>query len=526
MPISKKLVPLLGLAAAAGFLPCLAAEPAPVRRPNIILILTDDQGWTGSSVQMAAQREDSRSDYHRTPNLEKLAGDGMRFSNAYAPAAVCSPTRHAIQWGKSPARLGITFNTGKTPRTNGSPAIAQLLKRVDPNYATGHFGKWHIKLHPSEAGFDESDGRTGNDDGNLKGDLDYSRKWKALQAEVDRAAGERQADPAVADLTSRKGDPAAQIKLAELLAPDDPKVAKALQALPTDKIAPIPFTPDNPKRIFEVTQRSADFMERQVAAHKPFFLQVSHYAVHIKTMARKETLAKYQKLPKGEHHDRADFAAMTEDLDSGLGLLLDKIEELGIADNTYVFYTSDNGAYGDHNYPLSKGKFYLWEGGLRVPLVVRGPGIAKGSFCDVPVTGMDFLPTFCALAGEGLQLPDGLDGNSFKPLLEHGNQGTITRKDPALIFHYPNFFGEPKRGKAYGERPQSAIRVGNYKLIKYWDNEERMLFDLDSDIGEQKNLLATMPEKAAELHDHLMDYLRGVDALIPGPDTKSNRPAR
>ena len=116
MPMSQNLLPLLGLAAAAGFSPCLAAEPAPVRRPNIILILTDDQGWTGTSVQMAAQREDSRSDYHRTPNLEKLAADGMRFSNAYAPAAVCSPTRHAIQWGKSPARLGITFNTGETPR--------------------------------------------------------------------------------------------------------------------------------------------------------------------------------------------------------------------------------------------------------------------------------------------------------------------------------------------------------------------------------------------------------------------------
>ncbi len=517
----RNLPALLGLAVAAGSVPGLGAEEPATRPPNIILILSDDQGWPGSSVQMSASRDDSRSDYYRTPHLEKLAAGGMRFSNAYAPAAVCSPTRHAIQWGKSPARLGITFNTGNPPRINGSPSIAQLLKRVDPHYATGHFGKWHIKLHPSEAGFDESDGRTGNDDGNLKGYDEFAKKRNILLAEVRRAAAERKTDATVAELTGRQDDAAAQDQLAAHLARVDAGVAKALGALPSDKLAPTPFTPDNPKRIFEVTERSMAFMDRQVAARRPFFLQVSHYAVHIRTMARKETLAKYQKLAKGSHHDRADFAAMTEDLDSGVGLLLDKIEELGIGDNTYVFYTSDNGGNGDRNQPLSKGKFYLKEGGIRVPLIVRGPGIAKGSFCDVPVIGTDFLPTFCDLAGLGLPLPDDLDGDSFKPLLESAGRGTITRRNPAMVFHYPNFYGEPKRGKAYGERPHSAIRLGNYKLIQYWDNSEKLLFDLDSDIGEQKNLLPTMPEKAAELQRQLTDYLLGVDALIPGQGGKA-----
>ncbi len=157
----------------------------------------------------------------------------------------------------------------------GSPA--GLLKRVDPGYATGHFGKWHIKLHPSEAGFDESDGRTGNDDGNLKGYDEFVKKRNILQAEVRRAAGERKTDAVVAELMGRQDDPAVQDQLAAHLARVDAGVAKALGALRTDKLAPTSFTPDNPKRIFEVTERSMAFMERQVAARRPFFLQVSHY---------------------------------------------------------------------------------------------------------------------------------------------------------------------------------------------------------------------------------------------------------
>ena len=526
MTITRSFLTTLGLMVAVGFFPGLGTEARAERRPNIILILSDDQGWTGSSVQMSAQCKESRSDYFRTPNLEKLAAAGMRFSNGYAPAAVCSPTRHAIQWGKTPARVGITFNTGKVPRIDGSPSIAQLLKRVDSNYTTAHFGKWHIKIDPADAGYDETDGRTGNDDGNHKVYDDYVKKLHDLQKEVDRAAAERKTDATVADLMARSGEATAQRELAEYLARDNANVARALHALPTEKLAPTPIKPDDPKRIFSVTQRAVAFMEKQVAAQKPFYLQVSHYAVHIQIMGLEETIARYRGLPKGKYHDRPDFAAMTENLDTGVGLLLDKINELGIEDNTYVVYTSDNGAYRNFNQPLNKGKFYLHEGGIRVPLIVRGPGIAKGSFCDVPVSGIDFLPTFCDLAGGGVPLLEDVDGGSFKTLLERAGQGTITRKNPALIFHYPNFFGQPDRAKPYGERPHSAIRLENYKLIKYWDNDERLLFDLGRDIGERENLVLKMPEKAEDLHRRLMEYLQSVDAEMPSGSPKTQGASR
>ncbi|MHC4564859.1 MAG: sulfatase-like hydrolase/transferase, partial [Planctomycetota bacterium] len=291
-------------------------------KPNIILVLTDDQGWTDTSVQMMAGRADSKSDYYQTPALERLAREGMIFSSAYSPAPVCTPTRVSIQFGKTPARLHDTGHYRSARKDfDAEVSVAQAIKAADPSYAAAHFGKWGGQAtSPEQAGYDRSDGKTNN----------YHGDWRSLK---DRR--------------------------------------------------PIPL--DNPKQIFSLTRRACEFMEDQVKAGRPFYLQVSHYAVHSQHRALKETIEKYRKLPRGEKCDPEDYespppgvnrwmleyAAMIENLDAGLEGMLKKIDELGIADNTYVIFFSDNGGDFRGNAPLRGQKSELWEGGIRVPMVVR-----------------------------------------------------------------------------------------------------------------------------------------------------------
>ena len=224
--------------------------------PNFIVILVDDQGWNGTSVQMLDVLPLSKSDYHQTPNLEKLADRGMRFSSAYASAPVCSPSRYTIQFGQTPARLRmirVGMNTNHINHTTPL-TIPKLLKEINSKYKTAHFGKWGIDVDPSVLGYDESDGTTGNKDGGF----DYKNYKKTWSNNIS-------------------GDP---------------------------------------KKMFSTTTRAIDFIERQVNNNSPFFLQISHYAVHSDIMMREETLDKYQKLPKGKYQNHAGFAAMTEDLDA------------------------------------------------------------------------------------------------------------------------------------------------------------------------------------------------------------------
>ncbi len=413
-------------------------------KPNIILILTDDQGWTDTSVQMMADRPDSKSDFYQTPNLERLAREGMRFSSGYISAPQCSPTRVSIQFGKTPARLKQTHNhdlIGSDCRDEIS--TAQMIKAWNPNYGTAHFGKWMLRPPrvPEDMGYDESDGDTGNGDGS-----------------TDTVDGKK-----------------------------------------------VPLPDDDPKRIFSTTRKANDFMEKKVKMGQPFFMQISHYALHVKHMCLKKTYEKYEKILAQEHlNDSAwiTYASMIEDLDTGLGLLLDKVDELGIADNTYIIYTSDNGGAFRGNEPLKGCKRTLWEGGIRVPMVMRGPGIKPGSFCDVPVVGWDFLPTISDLIGNKKPLPDGIDGGSLRPLFEKGSDGKVKRGTEPLIFHFI----------APGSTPVSAIRLDDYKLIKNLDTNEMRLFNLSEDIEERKDISSSMPQKAKELHKKLMNYLETVDA--------------
>jgi arylsulfatase A len=460
---------LAALALVAGLLGTfgLAAQPgAPsvgstASRPNVIFILADDLGWTSLSQRMDDRVPGSASDFHETPALERLARAGMRFTQGYAPASICCPTRRSIQFGQTPARQGDerferVYRAGLEQRIT----IPRVLKAVDPAYRTAHYGKWDLRsgIFPEELGYDESDGDTGNRHGDVATDKDV--KFIAHHLNSD------------------------------------------------------------PKRIETLTARALNFMRRQQAAGRPFYLQVSHYATHVDMQARPETYAKYAAKPGGKIHAHAAWAAMLEDLDSGIGRILDAVEELQIADRTYVIFMTDNGGIEfipplsnklghpsifpapGRNRPLRGGKWVLYEGGIRVPFIIAGPGIKAGTQTDVPVTGWDLLPTFADLAGYRGPLPSDLDGGSFRPLLM-GGSSPVARPSDALVFH--------RYTAAY---PHSAIRLGDYKLVKIWKSGALELYNLRDDPGELVDLSARRPQKTSELHDALMAYLRSVDAEV------------
>ncbi|ARN56161.1 sulfatase [Sedimentisphaera salicampi] len=425
----------------------LAAKPSR-KKPNVIVFFTDDQGWTDTSVRMMKDRKDSRSYFYQTPALEQMAREGMVFSDAYSPAPTCTPSRAGVQFGKTTARLKQTVVHDRLAFDRGidlkdQVSIPHMIKKNDPDYVNGYFGKWGFHPRgPEHCGYDEHDGNTNNGEG------DY---------------------------------------------------------LSVQNKTPLPA--DDPKRIFSITEKAEKFMEDQVKAKKPFFLELAHYAVHVDHMALEETVEKYRKLAeeKGQKFDNektAVYAAMIENLDSGLQAVLDKVESLGIKENTYIIFTSDNGGGFGGNAPLKGGKGSIWEGGIRVPTVVCGPDVLKGSYCNVPVTGWDIYPTVNEITG-GRPLPEEYDGGSLLDLFKKGNKGKIPRGTKELIFHYPWYGNMP---------PMSAIRDGDYKLVMSLNNDEYRLYDLAEDIGEKNDLKSQKPELAKKLHNRLLQYLKNVDA--------------
>ena len=424
--------------------------------PNFIIILVDDQGWNGTSVQMMDEEINSKSDFYQTPNLEKFAKKGIRFSSAYASAPVCAPSRYSIQFGKTPARLKMIRVGMNTSHINHSTdlTIPKQLKIINPSYVAAHFGKWGMGSNPTVLGYDESDGPTGNKDGV------FTQKPHGVQWE-----------------------------------------SKANE---------------DPKKMFSITKNAIDFIERQTKSNTPFFLQLSHYAVHSNILAREKTLSKYKKLPKGKYQKHAGFAAMTEDLDSSLGLLFDKINELEIDNNTYIIYTSDNGStptmppkrnyIESYNYPLSRGKWDANEGGIRVPFIVVGPGIKKNVESKSIISFSDILPTIVDLAGEKIKNINDLDGGSFKNVLENHKKTKVDRNQEGLFFHVPY-----ENGIAL-KRAHSAVILENYKLIKFYDNGQLMLFNLNNDLSEIIDLSSILIDKTLQLESLLDNYLKKVKA--------------
>lgn len=457
-----------------------AIPAAEVARPNFVFILTDDQGWAETSVPMHPDIEESCCPYLETPNIERLAREGMRFTNGYAPGPICTPTRRSVLTGRTTARLrGTEFPCN--PPDYFDPArdltLPQALKAVDANYRCAHFGKWGERIPgPDKAGYDTSDGETGNITGGGMTGADGARL------------------PIVAE---------------------EPK--------------------DDPKLTFSLTGRAIEFIEQQVRQKRPFYLQVSYYAAHHQIQARGATIEKYRKKGLPPREFPLEWAAMLEDLDTGIGHLLDKIDALGIADNTYIVLSADNGgapheresplylnwlkaakegaapapgARLPENYPLRGAKQWLYEGGIRVPFIVRGPGVKAGSFSHVPVAHYDLLPTFVDLAGGKRPLPPEIDGGSLRAVLENGGRGEVKRSLPGLVFHRP-------------ERGYSAFRSGDMKLVINYAAGRKELYDLSSDIGEQNDLAAAMPEKVEELNGILTGYLDSVNA----EKYEANKPA-
>ena len=448
------------------------------QKPNIVFILIDDFGWMDLSCY--------GSTFYDTPNIDKLASQGMRFTDAYAASAVCSPTRAALMSGKYPARLHITDwipgNRSKKKLDQldfvqqlplEEVTIAEALKQA--GYATGFIGKWHLgksDYYPDKQGFDVN--IAGNHSGSPKGGYYSPHNMENL---ID--------------------------------GPDDEYL---------------------PERL---ANEAMSFIEAN--KDKPFYLQLSHYTVHSPVQAKKELLAKYQarkenmQTPPGdkyvkegadawnrEYQDHPAFATMVEAMDQNVERVMDKIKALGIEDNTIIIFASDNGgqsilfnknAWGS-NRPLRGGKGWHYEGGIRVATIVKWPGVTKpATTCNEPVISMDFYPTMLTMAGLKPIPTQHIDGLDLTALLKQ--KDTLDRK--TLYWHYPHYHGS-------GHRPSGAIRHGDWKLIEFFENMRVELYNLKDDMGETKNLAKSMPDKAKQLTEMLHKWRNDVGADMPKPN--------
>ena len=425
----------------------------PGKKPNIVFILADDLGW--------AELGCYGNGFNETPNLDRLAAKAMRFTQAYASAPVCSPYRASLVTGQYPARIGMTNYLQPDDAdylSTDHVTIAEMLKSA--GYVTGIIGKWHLtgyakyavkEVMPDMHGFDET---IVSENDNIA-DGYYFYPYKFNTGITKRLPGREY-------LTDRQN----------------------LEAV--------------------------EFIDRH--RNGPFFLYLSHYAVHTTLDAKEELVAKYLKKPRAGKdrwavRNNPHLAAQLESIDEGVGMIINKLDELGLADNTIVIFTSDNG--GEErvttNGPLREGKTKLYEGGTRVPLIMHAPGVTPaGSVCTVPVCVTDFYPTFRELASLDTVTAQHMDGISLMPLLN--NPGAHVARD-ALYWHYPL----PKT-HWLGGRSCGAVRKGNWKLLEFFDDGHLELYNLEQDIAETNNLAEKMPQKTAELLDLLRSWRKHVGA--------------
>ncbi|MEW6301860.1 MAG: sulfatase [Verrucomicrobiota bacterium] len=474
MKLSRALCLLTLLLFAA---PLQAAPP-----PNILFIMADDLGWADLAGYGA--------DLHETPHLDRLARQGMRFTDAYAAAPVCSPTRSSIMTGKFPARLHITIwyegalqrpqNRALIPPqpTANLPhseiTIAEALKAA--GYFTAHVGKWHLgdaAFYPETQGFDVNIGGT---------------FWGAPSTFFYPYRG-------------KWGN--------------------------TEEVRYVPhleFGKDGEFLTDRLTDEAMNVIDR--AADRPFFLNLWYHNPHTPIEAKPALVEHYQKkLKPGLNHQNAAYAAMIHSLDENIGRLMAKLEQKGLADRTVVIFTSDNGGFiNDYkgakvtsNAPLRSGKGSLYEGGLRVPLLIRWPGVVKpGAECRAPVVSHDFYPTLLELAGTkgDARHNQSVDGLSLVPLLKNP-RATLARD--TLYFHYPHYYPTTS--------PVSALRSGDWKLLEYHEDQRLELFNLKNDLGEATNLAARQPDQAQVLRAKLHAWRQAVGAQMPepNPDFKSKQ---
>jgi arylsulfatase A-like enzyme len=283
----------------------------------------------------------------------------------------------------------------------------------------------------------------------------------------------------------------------------------ALSDGPTANRGPANVDYPNPYEAYAMTERAIAFITQQAKSGTPFYLQVSHYNSRNELDASDSSIALATERLNGQRADVIGHAAALMDIDISVGQLLQSLEQLGLANTTYVVFSSDHGFQGANaNLPLTQGKGTIWEGGIRVPLFVRGPGIEAGTLSTVRASGVDLVPTLAQLASIG-SLPEGLEGGSLVDVWMHGGSGTVTRPLEEFVVHFPHYDKDPIG-------PSSAILLGDYKMIRVYEDSSLRLFDLSRDYAEQIDLALTLPEKATELDQRLTAYLSAIGAQLPG----------
>ncbi len=445
-----------------------AAQAARSDRPNIVFFFIDDMGWTDLGFM--------GSRYYETPNIDRFAKESMVFTDAYANAPNCAPSRACLMSGQYTPRHGI-YTVGDPARGNAqfrrlvpTPnqtvlgdefiTIAESLKTA--GYTSAAMGKWHLGADPTTQGFDVN--IAGKEWGSPSGG-GYHSPYKY---------------PNLA--TSKPG---------EYL---------------TDRL----------------TEEANKFIERNKA--KPFFLYLSHYAVHTPIQGKKDLTEKYMARKGHNGHDNAGYAAMVESVDDSVGSVLAKLDALGLSDNTVVLFFSDNGGYqgATRNLPLRGGKGMLYEGGIREPMIVRWPGVTRpGARCAEPVIGVDYYPTLLEIAGADRPKGYTLDGLSFAPCLR---DASAKLKRDALFWHFPAYLqGNPQRDgrgcrepeRPFRTTPGGAVRMGDWKLIEFFEDGGLELYNLREDLGETTNLATANPAKVRQLHDALLAWRKQVNAPVP-----------
>ncbi|TKG90422.1 DUF4976 domain-containing protein [Puteibacter caeruleilacunae] len=448
-------------------------------KPNILFILVDDLGWADVTCN-------NPNSFYETPNIDKLASQGVRFSNGYASCPVCSPTRASLMTGKYPARLNITdWIPGRDPKNQrllgtvdehnlalSEVTIAETLK--ESGYTTGFFGKWHLgeteEFWPEHQGFDINIG--GHHKGSPPGG--YYSPYK------------------------------------------NPRLTNGPEG---------EYLPDR------LTDETIHFIKTN--QQKPFFAYLSFYTVHTPIQASKRHLDKFKKKLKElkieetsyrDEHDgitritQADaaYASMVYAMDENVGRLMAQLKELNLDKNTIVVFTSDNGGLSTlyrkgaptSNEPLRAGKGWCYEGGIRVPFIIKTPQQKQpGRVIDQPVISNDFYPTILDLAGIPMKPNQHKDGASLKPILTEGN--TIDRE--TLYWHYPHYHGS-------AWTPGAALRHNEWKLVEFYDKEKVELYNLKDDPSEQTDLAVKHPEKLKELKDMLKKWQTEMNAKFPIPN--------
>jgi arylsulfatase A len=441
----------------------LAAHAAPqtTRPPNILFLLVDDMGWRDLGCY--------GSNFYETPNIDRLASQSVRFTDAYAACPVCSPTRASILSGQYPARLHLTdwipgrkqWPTARllTPPFEQQlslsvPILPQSLKPL--GYATASIGKWHLggpDFYPDRHGFDLN-------------------------------------------------------------------VAGTQRGSPTSYFGPfdLPNLTGGTKDDY-LTDRLTVEAERFIEANRarPWFLYLPEFAVHLPEQAKPDLVERFRrKVDRGNPQHDPVYAAMIASLDENVGRILKKLDDLDLARHTAIFFMSDNGGVVNEgtrkepvtsNAPLRAGKGHVYEGGIREPMMVRWPGVTRaGTVNHTPVSSVDFYPTILEMAGANILT--GGDGASFVPLL----RGRSLRREP-LFWHYPHYSNQ-------GGPPAGAVRSGDYKLIEFYEDGRLELYNLARDIGESEDLSKSEPKRAAELHAALKKWRQSVDAAMPTENPK------